>query len=408
MSKTQITAEPGIPQIIIEREFDAPRDLVFKAHTDPELIVRWLGGVSPVFVSDIRLSARRTRRALLASGRMTALDDYIDALPKVELHVHLVGSASLPTVLELARRHTGHHVPTDEEALRRFYEFRDFPHFAEVYFAVNGLVREPEDVAALVVGAARDLVAQNVRYFELTVTPFSHVMAGMTMPAVTEALDLAARQVAGQIEVAYVFDIPGEFGSEAARATIDHALSHPPEKLVGFGIGGVEQDRAGHEEAIRDAFRAAVAAGLHSVPHAGEMSGPETIWEAIRGLGAERIGHGIRCVDDPKLMAYLRETQLPLEIAPTSNVCTKQAPDITAHPLPKLVEEGLYVTLNSDDPPMFGTTLTNEYRTVAEHLGFDHEGLAGLARNGVRASFLPEERKRAILAEIDAVELSPR
>ncbi|MGH3374656.1 MAG: adenosine deaminase [Actinoallomurus sp.] len=339
---------------------------------------------------------------------MTALDDYIDALPKVELHVHLVGSASLPTVLELARRHTGHLVPTDEQALRTFYEFRDFPHFAEVYFAVNGLVRRPEDVASLVVGAARDLAAQNVRYFELTVTPYSHVMAGMTMPAVTEALDIAARQVADQIEVAYVFDIPGEFGSVAARATIDHALSHPPEALVGFGIGGVEQDRAGHEKAIRDAFRAAVAAGLHSVPHAGEMSGPETIWEAIRGLGAERIGHGIRCVDDPELMAYLRDTQLPLEICPTSNVCTKQVPEIAAHPLPRLIEEGLYVTLNSDDPPMFGTTLTEEYRTVATHLGFDRAGLAQLARNGVRASFLPEGRKQAIIAEIDAVELSPR
>ncbi len=337
---------------------------------------------------------------------MTALDEFIDALPKVELHVHLVGSASLPTVLELARRHPGHGVPTDEEALRRFYEFRDFPHFAEVYFAVNGLVREPEDVAALVVGAARDLAAQNVRYVELTVTPFSHVMAGMPMAAVTEALDLAAREAAGLVEVAYVFDIPGEFGAEAARATIEHALEHPPEALVGFGIGGVEQAREGHEEAIRDAFRAAKAAGLHSVPHAGEMSGPETVWEAVHGLGAERIGHGIACVEDPKLLAYLRETQLPLEVCPTSNVCTRQVPGIAAHPLPRMLDEGLFVTLNSDDPPMFGTTLTGEYRTVARDLGFDAASLANLARNGVRASFLPAERKKAILAEIDAV--SPR
>lgn len=342
---------------------------------------------------------------------MTALDEFIDALPKVELHVHLVGSASLPTVLELARRHTGHSVPTDEDTLRRFYEFRDFPHFAEVYFAVNGLVREPEDVAALVTGAARDLAAQNVRYVELTVTPFSHVVAmGMPMAAVTEALDLAARQVADQIEVAYVFDIPGEFGAEAARFTIDHALTHPPRSLVGFGIGGIEQDRAGHEEAIRDAFRAAKAAGLHSVPHAGEMSGPETIWEAIRGLGAERIGHGIRCVEDPELMAYLRETQLPLEVCPTSNVCTRQVADIASHPLPRLLDDGLYVTLNSDDPPMFGTTLTGEYRTAATGLGLDAERLAELARNGVRASYIADERKRAILGEIDTAvgRLTPR
>jgi hypothetical protein len=161
---------------------------------------------------------------------MTAIDDFIAALPKVELHVHLVGSASVPTVLELARRHTGHQVPTTEEGLRAFYEFRDFPHFAEVYFAVNSLVRDPEDVATLVVGMAHDLAAQNVRYVELTVTPFSHVMAGMTMPAVTEALDLAARQVADRIEVAYVFDIPGEFGAEAARATGRRGRDEPGDR----------------------------------------------------------------------------------------------------------------------------------------------------------------------------------
>ncbi|GLY91430.1 adenosine deaminase [Actinoallomurus iriomotensis] len=334
----------------------------------------------------------------------TALDAFIDALPKVELHVHLVGSASVPTVLELARRHTGHMIPTDEESLRRFYEFRDFPHFAQVYLAVNGLIREPEDVAALVVGAARDLAAQNVRYFELTVTPYTHVVTmGMPATGVTEALDIAAREVADLIEVAYVFDIPGEYGDEAARATIDHALTHPPRALVGFGIGGVEQDRAGHEEAIRDAFRAAVAAGLHSVPHAGEMSGPETIWEAVRELRAERIGHGIRCVEDPELMAHLRETQLPLEVCPTSNVCTRQVPSIAAHPLPRLLEEGLYVTLNSDDPPMFNTTLTNEYRVAARDLGLGADGVAALARNTVRASFLAEDRKQAILDELDAV-----
>jgi aminodeoxyfutalosine deaminase len=140
------------------------------------------------------------------------------------------------------------------------------------------------------------------------------------------------------------------------------------------------------------------------VPHAGEMSGPETIWEAIRELKAERIGHGINCLDDPELVAYLRETQLPLEVCPTSNVCTKQVPDIAAHPLPKMLAEGLYVTLNSDDPPMFGTTLTNEYRVAARDLGLGRKELADLARKGVRASFLAEDRKRAILAEIDAVQ----
>ncbi|RCG29831.1 adenosine deaminase [Sphaerisporangium album] len=335
---------------------------------------------------------------------MESVNEFIAALPKAELHVHLVGSASVPTVLELTRRHPGGPVPTTEEELRRFYDFRDFRHFAQIYEGVNALVREPEDVATLVTGAARDLAAQNVRYVELTVTPYSHHRMGMPMPAVTEALDLAAREAAGLgVRVGYIFDIPGEFGVEGARATLDHALSEPPQALVALGLAGIEEERPPYRDAFRDAFRAATAAGLHSVPHAGETSGPETIWEVIEGLGAERIGHGIRCLDDPRLVEHLRETRTPLEVCPTSNVRTRQVPEIAAHPLPRLLQEGLYVTLNSDDPPMFGTTLNREYQVAAEVFGLGAEDLAGLARDAVRASFLEEDAKRAIIDEIDRV-----
>ena len=133
------------------------------------------------------------------------------------------------------------------------------------------------------------------------------------------------------------------------------------------------------------------------------MSGPATIWEALTGLRAERIGHGISCLDDPGLVAWLRESQIPLEVCPTSNVCTKQVPDLAAHPLPRLLEQGLFVTLNSDDPPMFGTTLTQEYRQAASALGLGREQLAALAANGVRASFLDAAAKQALLQEIEAV-----
>ncbi|GAA3101013.1 adenosine deaminase [Streptosporangium carneum] len=333
------------------------------------------------------------------------IDAFIDALPKVELHVHLIGSASVPTVLELARRHPGGPVPTTEEELRAFYAFRDFPHFAEVYLAVNSLVRDPEDVATLVTGLAGDLAAQNARYVELTVTPYGHHVAGMPMRAVTEALDLAAARSLDEhgVQVAYVFDIAGEYGEEAARVTLDHALEEPPHALVGFGIGGIEQERLKHRDVYRDAFRAATAAGLHSVPHAGEMTGPETIWEVLDGYGAERIGHGIACLDDPRLVAHLRETQIPLEVCPTSNVCTGQVAVIEEHPLPRLLKEGLFVTLNSDDPPMFATTLSGEYRVAAHSLDLDREALAALARNAVNASYLDPAGKRRILTEIDAL-----
>ncbi|WP_242614466.1 adenosine deaminase [Actinomadura roseirufa] len=335
----------------------------------------------------------------------TAIEAFIDALPKAELHVHLVGSASVPTVLELAHRHPDGPVPLDERELRAFYEFRDFPHFAEVYESVSSLVRTPEDVGTLALGTARDLAAQNVRYVELTVTPYTHQRAGMPMPAITEALDAAVREARDRygIRVAYIFDIPGEFGAEGARGTLEHALAHPPQALVGFGLGGIEQCRPPHRDAFREAFAAARAAGLRSLPHAGEMSGPETIWEAVDGLGAERIGHGLSCLDDPRLVAHLRETQLPLEVCPTSNVCTGQVPALADHPMPRMLAEGLFVTLNSDDPPMFDTTLTGEYRVAANVFGLDRAALAGLARNAVAASCLDEPGRREIIAEIDAL-----
>ena len=150
-------------------------------------------------------------------------------------------------------------------------------------------------------------------------------------------------------------------------------------------------------------FAAAAAAGLHCVPHAGETTGAETVWEAIDFLHAERIGHGIRSMDDPRLVAYIAERQLPVDVSPTSNLRTRCVPSLAAHPLPAMLDAGLFVTLNSDDPPMFGTTLSNEYLVAGRELGLGAAALAELAANGVRASFLDEASKKALLAEIDEV-----
>src|ERR1700749_4597792 len=321
---------------------------------------------------------------------MESIDTFIGRLPKVELHLHLVGSASVPTVLELRRRHPdGAGVPSSASELAAFYEFRDFPHFSQVYGAVSSLGREPADVAELVLGAARDLAGQNIRYAEMTVTPYTFTSAGMPVAGLTEALDIAARSAgrAHGVRMAYIFDIAGEYGGPAAFGTLGHALPCPPEALIGFGLAGIEQARPRFVEEFRSVFGSAIAAGLHSVPHAGEMSGPATIWEALDGLRAERIGHGISCLDDPALVARLRESQVPLEVCPTSNVCTRQVRELAAHPLPGLLAEGLFVTLNSDDPPMFGTTLTDEYRRAASVVGLSRAPPGRVAAEGGGAPF---------------------
>ncbi|MFF0152108.1 adenosine deaminase [Micromonospora sp. NPDC005203] len=334
---------------------------------------------------------------------MTDPSAFIAGLPKVELHVHHVGSASPRIVAELAARHEGRTpVPADPEALADYFEFRDFAHFIEVYLSVVDLIRDPEDVWILTHEVARELARQQVRYAELTITPYSHVRRGIPAPAFCEAIEDARKRATADfgIELRWCFDIPGEAGLPAAEETLRIALAERPDGLVSFGLGGPEIGVPRPQ--FRPYFDQARSAGLRSVPHAGETTGPQTVWDALHELGAERIGHGISAAQDPELLAYLAERQIGMEICPTSNVRTRAVATLDEHPLPKLVEAGLLVTINSDDPPMFGTTLNDEYAVAARLLGVGPEGLAGLARNAVTASFLDPDGKQRITAEIDA------
>jgi adenosine deaminase len=330
------------------------------------------------------------------------LDAFIAGLPKAELHVHHVGSASPRIVAELAARHEGHSpVPADADALADYFTFTDFAHFIEVYLSVVDLIRDPADIWTLTYEIARDLAAQNVRYAELTLTPYSSVVRGIPAEAYCEAVEDARSQAAADFGVAlrWCFDIPGEAGLPAADVTLDVALRQRPDGLVSFGLGGPEIGVP--REPFAPHFAQARAAGLHSVPHAGESTGPETIWDAIRYLGATRIGHGISAARDPELLDYLAAQGIALEVCPTSNVRTRSVPSMAEHPLPALVAAGVPVTINSDDPPMFSTTLNREYAVAAELLGLDEQGVAELARAAVRASFLDDTGKKALLAEVD-------
>ncbi|MFY1585597.1 adenosine deaminase [Micromonospora sp. WMMD734] len=334
---------------------------------------------------------------------MTDLSAFIAELPKVELHVHHVGSASPRIVAELAARHEGRSpVPADPEALADYFAFRDFAHFIEIYLSVVDLIRDPDDVWLLTHEVARELARQQVRYAELTVTPYSHVRRGIPAPAFCEAIEDARRRAEADFGIAlrWCFDIPGEAGLPAAEQTLRISLDERPDGLVAFGLGGPEIGVPRPQ--FKPYFDQARAAGLHSVPHAGETTGPQTIWDALRELGAERIGHGISAAHDPELLAHLAERRIPLEVCPTSNVRTRAVARIEEHPLRQLVDAGVRVTINSDDPPMFGTTLNDEYAVAARLLDAGPEGLAALAREAVSASFLDAAGQARIIAEIDA------
>ncbi|RLV57423.1 adenosine deaminase [Aeromicrobium phragmitis] len=331
-----------------------------------------------------------------------SLDDFIAGLPKAELHVHHVGSASPRTVAELAARHAGDSpVPADPELLAEYFTFTDFAHFIEVYLSVVDLLRTPEDIWTLTHEVARDLAGQRVRYAELTMTPYTSIVRGIAAEAYVEAIEDARRTAERDfgLTLRWCFDIPGESGLESADVTLETALRLRPEGLVSFGLGGPEIGVPRPQFAPH--FEQAIAAGLRSVPHAGESTGPETIWDAIRYLGAERIGHGIAAVQDAQLLEYLAEHEIVLEVCPTSNVRTRSTVSLEDHPLPALVAAGVPVTINSDDPPMFGTTLNREYAVAAELLGLDEQGVAELARAAVRASFADGAVQRTILDEID-------
>jgi aminodeoxyfutalosine deaminase len=265
---------------------------------------------------------------------------------------------------------------------------------------VVDLIRDDEDVRTLTYEVARELARQQVRYAELTITPYSSVKRGIAAKAFCEAIEDARRGAARDfgIELRWCFDIPGEAGLPAAEETLRVALEEQPEGLISFGLGGPEIGVPRPQ--FKPYFDRARAAGLHSVPHAGETTGPETIWSAIRDLGAERIGHGISAAQDPQLMAYLADNRIPLEISPTSNIRTRAVASIEEHPLATLVGAGVRVSINSDDPPMFGTTLEEEYAVAARLLDLGEDGLADLARGAVEQSFLAPAGKEALLQEI--------
>lgn len=319
------------------------------------------------------------------------------ALAKADLHVHLVGSAALGTVATLAAHHPGAGVPSELVALRDFYAYQDFPHFLDVYRAVSALVRSPEDLLALVSGLASDLDAQGTCYAEVTVTPVTHLRAGIAADEIAWALDLGASRARAEhgVELAWVYDISGGDGPEGAELTLDAALHHAPSGLVGFGLGGPE--RAARRAEFAPWFSAARAAGLHSVPHAGESVGAEEVWAALDVLGAERVGHGTASAGDARLLDRLAHDGVVLEVCLSSNVATKVVPSLAEHPLRRFLDAGVAVVLGSDDPPMFATSLPVEYRLARDVLQLDDATLRALARASIEASFASDSLKRQLL-----------
>jgi aminodeoxyfutalosine deaminase len=335
-----------------------------------------------------------------------SLKDYLHAVPKAELHVHLEGSIQPATLLELARRNRVDLPASTVEGIHDWFVYRDFNHFVEIYVAMTQCLRTIDDYELIVYEFGAEMARQNVRYAEVTFSPSTHAWLGVPHATYFEGLTRGRRRVRADfgVEINWVFDIVRVALDEAGRAKADYttgvAIEGMRDGVVALGLGGLE---AGHPpEPYAPWFEKARAAGLHSVPHAGEIAGPESVWGALRALGAERIGHGVRAIEDPSLVSYLAERKIPLEVNPTSNVCLGVYPSIADHPLPRLIDAGVSVTVNSDDPPMFNTTLNHEVGMLADPFGMDVATIDEILLNGVCHSFLPADRKQTLEAEIRA------
>ena len=346
------------------------------------------------------------------------IHDLIQAMPKAELHVHLEGSNQPETVLELARRHNKlDTLPANTvEGIRKWFTFTDFPHFLDVYLSIQDLIRTPQDFELITYRLGEDMARQNIRYREATVTPYTHIHEqdkGLTINDLLEGLEAGRRRAKADfnVEIRWVFDISrqsafknleadADYNPEPAERTLQYALEGMDRGVVALGLGGYEVGTP--PEYFAHAFDQIHSKGLLSVPHAGETGGAESVRGAIRALHADRIGHGVRAVEDPNLLMYLKEKQIPLEINLTSNICLHIFPDYQSHPFVSLDRMGLILTLASDDPPLFSTDLNHEYEILADVYDYTARDLLRIARNGFLSAGLETDIKQTLLDEFDS------
>jgi adenosine deaminase len=320
-------------------------------------------------------------------------------MPKAELHVHLEGSILPHTLLKLAKRNHVSLPAEDESGLTEFYRFRDFKQFISTYMMITNCLRIADDYRLVAYEYGNECARQNIRYAEVTFSILTNMrLTGLAWQEIVQGLNAGREQAHIDFGVwwQWVFDIVRDVPDTQERV-LDIALAGRDLGVIALGLGGIEDGYP--PELFVDTFERARREKLHRVPHAGEISGPQSVWSAIKLLHAERIGHGVRSIEDTSLVDYLRTSSIPLEICPTSNVCLQVYPDYAHHPLRKLWDAGLLLTIGSDDPPMFSTDLTNEYQVLVEHFSFNQSELERISLNAIQASFLSQEEKRKLEQE---------
>lgn len=339
-------------------------------------------------------------------------DERIRALPKAELHLHLEGSVDPPTLSELSQRHPtplstsnnrytniedSGRVFTEDEA-RALYQYENFTGFLLAFKTVTERMRTADDYELVTYRMMQKLHAQGVVHAEVYISVGVVQWRGQEFAPLFEGAERGRTRGERDfgMSLCWIFDAVRHFGIDEARRVVDEAIRFKDSSVAGIGIGGDER-RAGPAQ-FREVYEHASKHGLRLTVHAGETVGPEGIWAALRELKPDRIGHGLHSIEDPELVRYMADKQIPIEVCITSNVKTGCCLALEEHPVRKLFDAGVPIVLNTDDPDMFHTDLISEYRIVRDVFHFNEPELRELAKNSFRASFLPESRKRELLA----------
>jgi len=328
---------------------------------------------------------------------------FILSLPKAELHLHLEGSIDPPTLLELKQRHKKAATLSDVEQI---YRYLDFTGFLMAFKSITEDLAAAEDYELITYRLMEKLKAENILHAEVTVSAGVCLWRKQNFDALFEGLERGRERGERDfgVSVLWIFDAVRHFGPMDAQRVAEVAARYRDRNVVGFGIGGDERRAA--PELFRDVYAYSADQGLHLTAHAGETMGPESIWGALN-LRAERIGHGLTAVRDHELVEELATRQIPVEICITSNLRTGVCRVLAEHPVRNYFDQGLMITLNTDDPAMFSTSLGHEYQLAQDAFGFTDEHLRELARNSFEASFLPAEKKLEFLNLFDAVATRP-